>query len=189
MAGLPWDNATRLFFGKPKNQEAQMMQKDKGLTILELMAVIGILAILATYVAPNFMSWRRNAALRGAANNLKGDLELAKARAIRENDFVAIIFRDATHYEIFLDNGAGIDGVEQNWIWDGAEPLLRNREMPGDVTIDVADTSFGPLGAKTRFNGRGHCTPGHTIVQHANGRKFEVKVNRLGLITLERQES
>jgi prepilin-type N-terminal cleavage/methylation domain-containing protein len=189
MAGLPWEKATRLFFGRPKGQEAQMIQKVKGLTIIELMVVIAILAILAGVVAPNFINWRTKTALRGAANNLKGDLELAKARAIRENHYVAIIFRDAKHYEIFLDNGAGMGGIENNWIWDGDEPLLRNREMPAGVTIDVADTSFGPLGAKTRFNGRGHCTPGHTVVQNMDGRKIEVRVNRLGLITVERQET
>lgn len=165
------------------------MQNDKGLTIIELMVVIGILAILAGFVTPNVINWRSGVALRGAANNLKGDLELAKARAIRENDHVAIVFRDAKHYEIFLDNGEGMGGIEKNWIWDGAEPLLRKREMPGGVTIDVADTSFGPLGAKTRFNARGHCTPGHTILQNTKGRKYEVKLNRLGLITVERQES
>ena len=189
MAGLPWEKATRLFFGRLKDQEAQMTQKDKGLTLIELMVVIAILAILAGVVAPNFINWRSGTALRGAANNLKGDLELAKARAIRENDFVAVIFKDATHYEIFVDNGAGMGGVENNWVWDGDEPLLRQRYMPGGVTIDVADTSFGPLGAKTRFNGRGHCTPGHTIVQNVKGKKIEVRVNRLGLITVERQES
>lgn len=163
------------------------MHNDEGFTIIELMVVIGILAVLAGFVAPNFIAWRSGAALRGAANNLKGDLELAKARAIRENDRVAIVFRDAKHYEIFLDNGEGMGGIEKNWIWDGSEPLLRNREMPGEVTIDVADTSFGTLGAKTRFNGRGHCTPGHTVLQNAKGRKYEVKLSRLGLITVERQ--
>jgi prepilin-type N-terminal cleavage/methylation domain-containing protein len=189
MAGLPWDKATRLFLGRPKNQEAQMMRKDRGLTIIELMVVIAILAILAGVVAPNFINWRSGTALRGAANNLKGDLELAKERAIRENDHVAILFYANDHYKIFVDNGAGMGGIPDNWIRDGDEALLRDREMPGGVTIDVADTSFGSLGAKTRFNGRGHCTPGHTMVQNANGRKIEVRVNRLGLITVERQES
>ena len=163
------------------------MQNHKGLTIIELMVVIGILAIVAGIVTPNFINWRSGAALRGAANNLKGDLELAKARAIRENDLVAIVFRDDKHYEIFLDNGEGMGGVEKNWIWDGAEPLLRNREMPAEVSIDVADTSFGPLGAKTRFNGRGHCTPGHTVVKNTKGGKYQVTLSRLGLIRVERQ--
>jgi prepilin-type N-terminal cleavage/methylation domain-containing protein len=166
---------------------AQMRQNDKGLTIIELMVVIGILAIVAGVVTPNFINWRGRVALRGAANNLKGDLELAKARAIRENDFVAIHFYAHDHYKIFVDNGEGMGGIPDNWIREGDEALLRDREMPSGVLIDLGPTSFGGLGDKTRFNGRGHCTPGSAYLQNDKGDIMRVKVSRLGLITIERQ--
>ena len=97
------------------------MRNIKGLTIFEVLVVLGILAILAVFVAPNIMNWRRGVQLRGAANNLKGDMEMAKTNAVRENNSVAIIFRNNRRYEIFIDNGAGDDGVPDNWVRDGEE--------------------------------------------------------------------
>ncbi len=164
-----------------------MIPNTRGLTIIELMVVIGILAILAGFVVPNFINWRSGAALRGAVNNLKGDLELAKARAIRENNYVAVHFYSPDRYKVFLDNGAGPGGVSDNWIRDGDEPLLRDREMPAGVSIDLGPTSFGTLGDKTRFNGRGHCTAGSAYLVNSKGVTMRVKVTRLGLITIIRQ--
>jgi Tfp pilus assembly protein FimT len=152
-----------------------------------MLVVIGLLAIVSAFVVPNIMTWRRGVQLRGAANNLKGDLELAKTNAIRENNYVAILFLDALRYEIFVDNGAGDDGIADNWKRDGEERLLRRREMPPGVTIDLASTSFGFLGKKTRFTGRGHSTAGSAFLQNEKNDRIRVIVNRLGQITLEKQ--
>ena len=164
-----------------------MIRSSRGLTLFEMMVVIGILAIVAAIVTPNIMNWRRGVQLRGAANNLKGDLELAKTNAIRENNYVAIMFRDTLRYDIFVDDGAGNDGIPDNWIRDGEERLLRSREMPPGVTIDFANTSYGALGKKTRFTGRGHCTAGSTFLQNEKNDRIRVILNRLGQITLEKQ--
>ena len=164
-----------------------MMRNIRGLTIFEVLVVLSILAVVSAFVVPNVMNWRRSVQLRGAANNLKGDLEMAKINAIRENNFVAIMFLDALHYEIFVDNGAGDDGIPDNWIRDGDERLLRAREMPTGVRIDFDATSFGFLGKKTRFTGRGHCTAGSTFLQNEKNDRIRVILNRLGQITLEKQ--
>lgn len=164
-----------------------MLRNPRGLTFFEILVVIGILAIVSAFVAPNIMNWRRGVQLRGAANNLKGDLELAKTNAIRENNHVAILFLDTLRYEIFVDNGTGDGGIPDNWVRDGEERLLRAREMPAGVTIDFANTSFGFLGKKTRFTGRGHCTAGSTFLQNEKNDRIRVIVNRLGQITLEKQ--
>jgi prepilin-type N-terminal cleavage/methylation domain-containing protein len=168
------------------------MNNNKGLSLFEILVVVGILAILSALIAPNLMNWRRGVQLRGAANNLKGDLELARTSAIRENNHVAVIFRDALNYEIFVDNGAGDEGNSENWIRDGDERLLRSREMPAGVEIDIGNTKFGTGGAeairRTRFNGRGHCArPGSTYVQNEANDRIKVILNRLGQITMEKQ--
>ena len=169
------------------NENLTMMHNRRGLTLFEMLVVICLLAILAAFVAPNIINWRRGVQLRGAANNLKGDLEMAKINAIRENNYVAIMFRDPLHYEIFVDNGAGNDGIPKNWIRDGEEQVLRFREMPAGVMIDFTSTSFGFLGKKTRFTGRGHCTAGSTFLQNEKNDRIRVILNRLGQITLEKQ--
>jgi type IV fimbrial biogenesis protein FimT len=162
-----------------------MIQNCRGLTIFEVLVVIAILAIVSGFVVPHIISWRSDVKLRGAANNLKGDLELAKSRAIRENYYVAIRFYH-NRYEVFVDNGAG-GGDDRNWIRDGSELLLRNRALPGGVSIDLASTSFGILGDKTRFTGRGHCSPGATVVKNSKAAAIRVTVNRLGGISLKKE--
>ena len=82
------------------------MRNNKGLTIFEVLVVIGILAIVSAFVVPGIVNWRSDVKIRGAANNLKGDLEMAKARAIRENNWVSVMF-NAKGYTVFIDNGAG----------------------------------------------------------------------------------
>ena len=153
-----------------------------------MLVVLGLLAIVSAFVAPNILNWRRGIQLRGAANNLKGDLEMAKINAIRENNYVAIMFRDTLHYEIFVDNGAGDDGNPKNWIRDGEERLLRAREMPPGVSIfDYGNLKFGAMKHKTRFTGRGHCVGGSIFLQNEKNDRIRVILNRLGRITLEKQ--
>jgi type II secretory pathway pseudopilin PulG len=171
----------------PADENPITMRNIKGLTIFEVLVVLGILAIVAAFVTPNIMNWRRGVQLRGAANNLKGDMEMAKTNAVRENNSVAIIFRNKRRYEIFIDNGAGDDGVPDNWVRDGEERLLRDREMPTGILIDFANTSYGALGKKTRFTGRGHCVGGSTFLQNEKNDRIRVILNRLGQITLEKQ--
>jgi len=180
---LHWEKAIRLFLTDLRTTE--MMQNRKGLTIFELLVVIAILTIASGFVVPNVINWRSEMKLRGTANNLKSDLELAKARAIRENYYVVIRFYH-NRYEVFVDNGAG-GGDDRNWIRDGSEPLLRNRALPAGVRIDLANTSFGNLGAKTRFTGRAHCIPGATVVKNSKAAALRVTVNRLGGISLKKE--
>ena len=57
-----------------------------GFTLIEIMVTLGLLVLLTSLTLPPLLRWRTAAQLRGAASNLKGDLELAKMRAIRENE-------------------------------------------------------------------------------------------------------
>jgi prepilin-type N-terminal cleavage/methylation domain-containing protein len=154
----------------------EKMRNHKGLTIFEILVVIGILAIVSAFVVPNIIGWRSDMKLTGAINNLKGDLEMAKARAIRENNFVAVSFSNKG-YTIFIDNGAG--GVDAgDWLKQGSELLLRDREMPSGVTVDLAGTTFA--NKRTRFNGRGHCAVlGSAVLKNDKGESKTIAVSRL----------
>jgi prepilin-type N-terminal cleavage/methylation domain-containing protein len=164
-----------------------MMPKPKGLTIFEILVVMAILAIVSTFVVPCMLSWRSGARFRGALDNLRGDLEMAKARAIRENNFVTILFLTDKRYEVFVDNGAG-GALTGDGSRDGEELLLVDRELPVGVNIDLPDTSFGTLGSRTGFNGRGHCiAAGHTLLRNDKGEATKVTLSRLGQITQEKQ--
>jgi prepilin-type N-terminal cleavage/methylation domain-containing protein len=77
----------------------QTMKKAGGFSIFELLIVIAVIAVVSAIVTPNIISWRNSAKLRGAAGNIKGDLEMSKARAVRERSPVTVTFT-ATNYQV-----------------------------------------------------------------------------------------
>jgi type IV fimbrial biogenesis protein FimT len=74
------------------NCKKKIMRKYSGFSLLEVLLVMAIIFIIASIAMPPFLRWRTDAQLRGAASNLRGDLEFAKLRAVRENSFVAVLF-------------------------------------------------------------------------------------------------
>jgi len=164
------------------------MKKQNGFTIYELLTVIGIIAVLSTIAMPNMISWRSEAKLRGASNNLRADLQMAKLRALREKAIIVVQFT-ANDYNIFIDNGAGANAG--NWNLDADEALIRNRQLPAGVTI-VLPTSFDSPNNRTRFNGRGFPDPatltgggltGTITLKNSGGSQMQITLNRLGRIS------
>jgi len=162
------------------------MKKQNGFTIYELLTVIAIIAVLSSIATPNIISWRTEAKLRGASNNLRADLQRAKLRALREKAIVAIVF-NANGYSIFLDNGVNAG----DWNLDADELLLINRQLPAGVTIALP-TTFDSSNNRTRFNGRGlpdsatltgGGLTGTVTLQISGGSKMKLTINRLGRIS------
>ena len=156
------------------------MRNRLGFTLMELCVVIAILAVVASLGVPSFVGWRNDAKLRDAVSLLRGDFELAKLRAVRENSFVAVVF-NGNNYTVFVDDGAG-GGDDGNYVRDGSEELLRARQMPAGVRIN--NSTFA--GNQTGFNGRGRiAVPGIiTLVNSAGSqRQFDIN-NRFGRITV-----
>ncbi len=154
------------------------MQKDTGFTLLELMVVIAMVAILTAIAIPNAISWRNNAKLNGDVFNFRGDLEMAKLRAIRDNANVAVLF-NANGYEIFVDNGDG-GGVENNWVRDGGEVLLINKQLSAGVTMSTNFTS-----SRARFTDRGRCNGGTAVITNSAGTTQNIVVSIIGRIRVQ----
>ena len=152
-----------------------MVRKADGITFIELMMVLSIFALIAVFATPSLLSWRSNARLRGAASNLKGDMELAKLKAIQVNDTVTIHFtRD--NYTIFKD-------VNTDGVYDTGEDLYGDRTLPPGVKIDLAKTNFD--GESARFKGRGTADPGSAILVNTRGTEKTITVTGLGRITIK----
>lgn len=62
----------------------------RGLTLLELMLVIGLAAVILAIGAPGFTEFRRNARLTGPANDFLAATQLARTEAIKRQQPVAI---------------------------------------------------------------------------------------------------
>ena len=74
-----------------------MMKQAKGFTIIEVMIVIAVLGILATVAIPNYMDWLPKSRVNGAARELFTEMQLAKMKAISENNNYVITFDTANN--------------------------------------------------------------------------------------------
>jgi Tfp pilus assembly protein FimT len=160
------------------------MRKIDGFTFIEAIMVIFVLALIAGIATPSILTWRSAAKLRGAADNLKGDLELAKLKAIQENEKVAINFTE-NRYQVFKDDGASIG------VYDASEDLYGSRSLPAGVIIDMVQTNFSDdgLGGKyLRFSGKGTASTGTAYLVNTRGTIKRVVVSALGKITIKSGE-
>ena len=148
------------------------MKKNGGFSLFELLVVIAVIAVVSAIITPNIISWRSNAKLRGAAGNLKGDLEMSKARAVRQRTPVTVTFT-ATNYQVTYTDK------------DGNARTLRNRQLPAGVRLDLIGTSFGTLGDQTRFNARGIPVAGSAVLVNTKGDQKNIIVSTLGRIRVE----
>ena len=152
------------------------LNERSGFTFVELMTVIAIVAIVAIVGGPNFMKWKDAAKLRSAINTLRGDLQMAKSLAIKQNVIVRVQF-SSSGYTIATASGA----------------VLKTRQMPAGVVIDLMETTLldndGDGSPDTSFNGRGIPLPGiagdlgKVVVDGPSGSKT-ISINTVGRIQL-----
>jgi prepilin-type N-terminal cleavage/methylation domain-containing protein len=64
-----------------------------GFTLIELLLTLAVLALLATSATPSLLDLLDRHRLRGAAENIHGDLMLARTEALRLNTPVSISFQ------------------------------------------------------------------------------------------------
>jgi prepilin-type N-terminal cleavage/methylation domain-containing protein len=150
----------------------EIMKKTAGFSIFELLIVIAVIAVVSAIVTPNIISWRNSAKLRGAAGNVKGDLEMSKARAVRERSPVTVTFT-ATNYQVTYTDK------------DGNARTLRNRQLPAGVRVDLGSTSFGGMDDETQFNSRGLPVAGSAVLVNTKGDQKKIIVSTLGRIRIE----
>lgn len=109
-----------------------------GFTLIELMLTIIITAILLTLAMPSFNAWIQNSKIRTATEAVLNGLQLARAEAVRRNEYVRFVL------------GAG-----SSWtVFDAAASEVQSRskeEGSSNVTLTIT-----PGGATTAtFNGLG----------------------------------
>lgn len=135
------------------------MKNKKGFTLLELMVVIGIIAILTAIAVPSYMNWLPGYRLRAAANDVYSAMQMARLRAVKENGSVGISYTNGNgkngKFTVFLDR-------DKSGIYEpDKDSIIQYGEMPGTVSIS-ADM------ARSIFNGRGIVTSGDGTVRLSN---------------------
>ncbi|MDZ7581371.1 MAG: GspH/FimT family pseudopilin [Deltaproteobacteria bacterium] len=134
-----------------------MDKKCSGFTLIELAAVLAIVAVLATLSVSNLIACRPRYELGEAVTDILSLLQNARLRAVKENRRVVVLFdpdgngRLEGDYMAFVDNGTGGAGEWTRQSEDD-EPLVAGGKVPGGVRL--LRTSFNHH--RLRFDSRGH---------------------------------
>jgi type II secretion system protein H len=153
------------------------MRGQKGFSLAELMVVIALIATIASLALPSLIDPVSVSKLRGAGDNLRGDLHLARARAVRDAVPVAVVFT-AAGYSFFTDEGATPRSL------DAGETLIRSRQFSAGVRCELNATNF-PSQA-VRFDTRGRVDQSGVAVLTSNtGKQLQVVVSLLGQVTTQ----
>jgi prepilin-type N-terminal cleavage/methylation domain-containing protein len=92
----------------------QLVNQQKGFTLIELIVVMGIMGILATIAVPTFQNYIRNQNLKTAARGITSDFFATREKALSENVRYRITFDQASNsYTIARGTYSGTPYVDQ----------------------------------------------------------------------------
>lgn len=118
------------------------MKSNRGFSLIEIMVVIGIIAILATIAVPNIIGWRTKQRFLAATSDVHEAIKMARSAAIKDNTTVVIQFQ-LNRFTVFADNDA-----------DGSQDAGERTIFSSNFLNDIALTTSFP-GHRLSFNGRG----------------------------------
>jgi len=146
------------------------MRGHKGYSLVELMVVLGIIALLAGLAVPGLIKYGPKQRLLSAASDVQGAINLARMAAIKENTTVVISFSTTTPgLSVFVDSN-------NNGSKDSGEALLRATTFRSDINV-----STGFSGNRVSFDGRGMASAAANVtLQNATAGTKTIQVTVTG---------
>jgi len=151
----------------------------RGVTLIELMVTLVLLAVLLLAVMPSIGAWLRNGEIRTAAQGMVNALQKARAEAVRRNQDVWFsLVSHSTASSGVLDNSCALSGASASWVIslsspEGAcaqpvsettAPQILDKHARGDgsphavVTVRGADCSGTDSASQVVFSSFGRAT-------------------------------
>jgi len=162
------------------------LENKKGFTIIELMTVIGIIAVVSAITIPNLLAALPNLRLKSALNDLQNNIQKSKLLAARTNQTHAIIF-SAVGYILIQDSNSNLQ-------FDGGENIIENVNWSRypSISLDAAANTFptNALGQNAigfRSNGLtrdliGNLAGGSVFLRNTKNTRFELRVSLGGTV-------
>ena len=143
-----------------------------------MLIVIAILGIVLSIAIPTYEAINASANVRGAAQLLTMDLQLAKMRAISQNKNTRLLFIDGTNYKFqYYDNAAAI------WKDFSGEPV-RSFCSSSNLYYHQGVTITAPVGQEVVFQPWGSSTTATIEVKNSK-KKGTVNVTSSGKISTQ----
>lgn len=122
-------------------------KNEDGLSLVELMIVVAIIAILTAIMIPGVLAYLPSYRLKAAAQDLVGNFQLAKVSAIKSNTLCTVVFNQAVDgetydYVIFREE----DPANNNWMeYDDGDEIIRKVKLSDyqDVSLDTSESGDG----------------------------------------------
>jgi len=172
------------------------MRNESGFSLLELMVVIGILALAAATAMPNYVNWRENAQMGKATRELYGNIQKAKMTAVRTNQYCTVAFNHGGYdIVVFVDNDRDLvldagEEVVSRIFWSSYGSVGFDTDHPDDATgtgIDFSGTpgsaiSFAPDGLPR--DNTNSLADGTVYLDNKNGKKRCLLVSIAGGVVI-----
>lgn len=116
--------------------------RKRGITLVELVVVMAIIAIGAAFVVPNIGAWIPNYRLRGATRDVTSVLRTAQMRAISNNREYQVSFDAGTgSYILRYNSGTTATPV---WTDDGTAEKLPQGVLISGISFPGNNAQFNP---------------------------------------------
>lgn len=133
-----------------------------GFSLIEMMVVIGIIAILAGIGIPNLLRYVDNSNLRSAVRDMQGDINDTRARAVAEN----------RAYRMVINIGGNRYEIQQP---------IGTKISERDITVYGSNVSFQSASATIiDFQTRGTVTNGTIVIKNKRNSQATITINVTG---------
>jgi type IV fimbrial biogenesis protein FimT len=129
-----------------------MLKFSRGMTLIEMLIGVAIVAILMTMAVPGFSGWIKNQGIRTASESILTGLQLARAEALKKNTHM--------HFQLTstLDNSCVLSASGPHWVVSrdaaaglcGAAPVVSDF-VAGEEEEEEEDPTLVPAPAPRIF--------------------------------------
>lgn len=137
-----------------------------GITLIELVVVMSIIALMGVCLAPSIGEWLDNFRIRQSARDIVFTLQLAKMKAISSCRECRVVL-DANTETYQLQKG---NLSQKSTSWDGEA----NKQVPRNVDIVKDATGFGTTKGNIQFNPNANSTNGSIFIENAKGKRYRI---------------
>lgn len=144
----------------------------RGFTIAEMIAAMGVFAVVMAVAVPSFLAFQPSMRLNGASRELLGKLMWARSKAVEQNSTYVVTF--PTNYTFQMFNDANANSALDAGEWT----------QTIDLHTDYSDVTFSKSGADPTFNSRGTAGGSTTITLSNSSGSKTVTVTSTGNVKI-----